>query len=277
MNVKEIIKDAFLFPSRNTGRFAIYLLLSILMVSFACGGILTIALGIIDDFNYFLGGIYIIISMLIGFIIADYHISIIKSGIEHNDEIPTFSLFKNCMEGFINIIVILTYILIPTLIVILIGHSTNLLANAYAVIWEFISQMFNVYIMGNSIDIAVNAISNALVNFVISFTVTFIIALVLFAIFSILLSIAEARLASTGSLKEALNIIESIKDIKRIGVVKSLAVLISVGLIIALIEIILIILIAYYPFLFTIICIILTLYLALVAQRAIGLLYSDIS
>ena len=48
MKITEIIKDAFLFPSKNTGRYAIYLLLSVLIVLFALGGVLTNALGIID-------------------------------------------------------------------------------------------------------------------------------------------------------------------------------------------------------------------------------------
>ena len=65
MNIKEIIKDAFLFPSKNTGRFAIYLLLSVLMVGFALGGVFTYSFGFINADNYLAGGVYLIIAMLI--------------------------------------------------------------------------------------------------------------------------------------------------------------------------------------------------------------------
>ena len=78
MKMTGIIKDALLFPSKNTGRFGIYLLLSVLMVGFAIGGFFTNALGVIDGENYLLGGMYLIISLMIGFLIAGYHIKVIK-------------------------------------------------------------------------------------------------------------------------------------------------------------------------------------------------------
>ena len=277
MNITEIIKDAFLFPSKNTGRFAIYLLLSVLMVGFALGGALTYAFGIIDAENYLTGGIYLIISMLIGFIIYGYHIKVIKSGIELDSDVPVFELYENFMTGFDNFIVSLVYFLIPALIVILISLDTNLFGNAAAVVREIILQIFNVYVMNSSINSAVNAISPALISFLASLAITIAAALILFVIFSILQLMAEARLANTGSLREALNIFEAAKDIKRIGVGKVILLLLSVAVIIAVIEIILIIALTFYPFLLSVIYIIMTPYMILVSQRAIGLLYSDIA
>ena len=52
MNMTEIIKDAFLFPSKNPGRFAIYLILSVLLVGFTLGGAFTYAFGFIDADNF---------------------------------------------------------------------------------------------------------------------------------------------------------------------------------------------------------------------------------
>ena len=277
MNITEIIKDAFLFPSKNTGRFAIYLLLSVLMIGFALGGAFTYALGIIDAENYLAGGVYLIISILIGLIIAGYHINVIKSGIEHDDNVPVFELYENFMTGFDNFIVSLVYFIIPALIVILVGFDTNLFGNAIAVVKEFVLQIFNVYIMGGSIDIAVNAISLALTNFLNSLAITITAALILFLIFSILQLMAEARLANTGSIREALNILGAAKDITRIGVGKVILLLLAVVVVIAVIEIILIIALSYFPFLLSIIYIIMTPYIVLVTQRAIGLLYSDIA
>lgn len=277
MNIKEIIKDAFLFPSKNSGRFAIYLLLSVLMVGFALGGIFTYAYGIIDTENYLIGGIYIIITMLIGFIIFGYHIKTIKSGIEHDDNVPVFELYEDFMTGFNNVLVLILYFITPTLIVMLVGFGTNLIGNAMEVINEIILQIFNVYVLEGSIDIAGIAISLALTDFVNSLAITLAVALVVFLIFTILYLMAEARLANTGSLKEALNIFEAAKDIKRIGVGKFVLLLLAILVVIAIIEIILIIALTFYPFLLSVIYIILTPYMALVSQRALGLLYSDIA
>ena len=277
MKTTEIIKDAFLFPSKNTGRFAIYLLLSVLMVGFALGGVFTYAFGFIDAENYLAGGIYLIIAMLIGLIITGYHIQVIKSGIEHDDNVPVFELYENFMTGFDNFIVSIIYFIIPTLIVMLVGLDTNLFGNAIAVVKEFVLQIFNVYIMGNPIDTAINAISLALINLLNSLAITITVALILFVIFSILQLMAEARLANTGSIREALNIFEAAKDITRIGLGKAILLLLAVVLIIAVIEIILLMALSYFPFLLSIIYIIMTPYLVLITQRALGLLYSDIA
>ena len=277
MNITGIIKDAFLFPSKNTGRFAMYLLLSVLMIGFIIGGILTYAFGFINAEDYLIGGIYLIIAMLIGFIISGYHIKLIKSGIELDEEVPTFELFENFMTGFDNVVVSLFYFIIPALIVLVIGADTNIFGNAIAIGEELVRQIFIVYIMGNSTDIAVNALSHTIDNFMNSLTITLTAALILFIIFSIIQSAAEARLANTGSLKEALNIFEALKDIKRIGVVKVIILVLLVFVIMAIIEIIFISLFQYYPFLLSIIYIILTPYMALVTQRTIGLTYSEIA
>jgi hypothetical protein len=277
MNITGIIKDAFLFPSKNIGRFAIYLLLSVLAIGFALGGFLTYALGLFNAENYLLGGVYLIISMLIGFILYGYHIRVIKSGIELDNEIPVFKLYENFMTGFDNFVVSIAYFIIPALIVVLVGFDTNLFSNAIAIVREVVSQILNVYFMGSSINIAVNAISQTVTEFVASLAVTLAAALILFVIFSILQYMGQARLANTGSLREALNIFESAKDIRRIGVGKTILVMLLIVVIIAIIETILTTTLSYYPFLLSILFIIINPYLALVIQRAVGLLYSDIA
>lgn len=276
MNITGIIKDAFLFPSKNTGRFAIYLLLSVLMTGFALGGIFTYNFGLFDGENYLIGGMYLIISMLIGFIISGYHVNVIKSGIELDDEVPVFQLFENFMTGFDNVLVSIVYFIIPALIVLLVAFDTNLFGNTISVGREFVLQLFNVYIMGDSITLAVNALSHALSAFVTSLAITLTFALIIFVIFSFLQAMAEARLANTGSLREALNIFESAKDLIRIGVGKSILLILLIIIVIAIIEIILITVLSSYLFLLSVIFIIITPYLVLVTQRALGLLYSDI-
>ena len=277
MKMTGIIKDALLFPSKNTGRFAIYLLLSVLMTGFAIGGVFTNALGLFDGENYLLGGIYIIISIMIGFLIAGYHIKVIKSGIDHDDEVPVFELYKDFMTGFDNTVVSLVYFIIPALIVLLVALDTNLFANAIAVVHEVVYQTFNVYIMGTSTALAATAITYTFEKFVGSLAMTVTAAIIIFAIFFVIQNMAEARLANTGSLKEALNIFEAIKDIARIGVGRVILLILVLFLVIAIIDIIFIAVLSYFPFLLAVIYIVITPYLALFTQRALGLLYSEIT
>ena len=85
----------------------------------------------------------------------------------------------------------------------------------------------------------------------------------------------EARLANTGSLKNALNIYSSAKDISRIGVGKVLLLSIVIFVIVIIIESVLAIIFDHLQVL-SILTIIITPYIALFGQRALGLLYSDI-
>ena len=87
---------------------------------------------------------------------------------------------------------------------------------------------------------------------------------------------AEARLANTDSLGEALNVPEAFKDIGRIGWGKVIAVLFLVFIIIAVINSVISGLNYYIPGI-SIVSIILTPYLVFFASRATGLLYSDIA
>lgn len=277
MKITGILKDAFLFPSKNIGRFAIYLLLSVLMVGFALGGLFTYTLGVIDGENYLLGGMYLIISLLIGFFITGYHTKVIKSGIELADNLPVFELYDDFMTGFDNIVVSIAYYLIPTLMVVVVGLDTNIIGNAITVVQEFALQAFNVYIMGNSTSVSVNAISLAINNLIVSISITIAVGIVLFIIFSIISSMAQARYAHTGSLREALNILETLKDIMKIGVGKVILIILLIIVIIAIIEFIFITVLHYFPFLLSVIYIIITPYLLLTTQRVIGLLYSDIA
>ena len=277
MNITEIIKDAFIFPSKNAERFAIYLVLSVLMTVFILGGSIKYQLGFINVDNYAIGGIYLVIALVIGFFISGYHLKVIKSGIELDDEVPVFELGENFLGGFEITIISVFYFIIQAFIIAVAVLATNVFGNAIATVQEIRLQIFNVFFMVNSADIAVDAISNAVFNFIISLAITIAVALIVFLIFSILQSASQARLANTDSLKDALNIFETLKDIKRIGIVKVLLLVLLVLVIIAVMGVIFIILFNYLPLAVSVIYIILVPYIALAIQRLIGLAYSDIA
>lgn len=277
MNITEIIKDAFLFPSKNMERFAVYLVLSVLMTVFILGGTLVYPWGFFNVDNYAIGGIYLVIALVIGFFISGYHLKVIKSGIELDDEVPVFELGENFLGGFEITIISVFYFIIQAFIIAVAVLATNVFGNAIATVQEIRLQIFNVFFMVNSADIAVDAISNAVFNFIISLAITIAVALIVFLIFSILQSASQARLANTDSLKDALDIFEAAKDIKRIGIVKVLLLVLLVLVIIAVMATIFIILFNYLPLAVSVIYILLVPYIALAIQRLIGLAYSDIA
>lgn len=277
MNITEIIKDAFLFPSKNMERFAVYLVLSVLMTVFILGGTLVYPWGFFNVDNYAIGGIYLVIALVIGFFISGYHLKVIKSGIELDDEVPVFELGENFLGGFEITIISVFYFIIQAFIIAVAVLATNVFGNAIATVQEIRLQIFNVFFMVNSADIAVDAISNAVFNFIISLAITIAVALIVFLIFSILQSASQARLANTDSLKYALDIFEALKDIKRIGIVKVLLLVLLVLVIIAVMATIFIILFNYLPLVVSVIYILLVPYIALAIQRLIGLAYSDIA
>ena len=277
MNITEIIKDAFLFPSKNMERFAVYLVLSVLMTVFILGGTLVYPWGFFNVDNYAIGGIYLVIALVIGFFISGYHLKVIKSGIELDDEVPVFELGENFLGGFEITNISVFYFIIQAFIIAVAVLATNVFGNAIATVQEIRLQIFNVFFMVNSADIAVDAISNAVFNFIISLAITIAVALIVFLIFSILQSASQARLANTDSLKDALDIFEALKDIKRIGIVKVLLLVLLVLVIIAVMGVIFIILFNYLPLAVSVIYILLVPYIALAIQRLIGLAYSDIA
>ena len=277
MSITEIIKDAFLFPSKNMERFAVYLVLSVLMTVFILGGTLVYPWGFFNVDNYAIGGIYLVIALVIGFFISGYHLKVIKSGIELDDEVPVFELGENFLGGFEITIISVFYFIIQAFIIAVAVLATNVFGNAIATVQEIRLQIFNVFFMVNSADIAVDAISNAVFNFIISLAITIAVALIVFLIFSILQSASQARLANTDSLKDALDIFEALKDIKRIGIVKVLLLVLLVLVIIAVMATIFIILFNYLPLVVSVTYILLVPYIALAIQRLIGLAYSDIA
>ena len=275
MEIIEIIKDALVFPSTDLRTFFIFVLLTIFAGVFGTVGILLYILGVLNAEFFLWGGLAAIVAMLIGWVMSGYSISIIKSGIELEDEVPEFVWWDNFITGFNGFIVSIVYFIIPAFLVAIVGYMTNITGNIMAVATEISSQAVNVY-TGASASIATDALSQAVAGLAVSLATTLTAAVVLFVIFSFLQTMAEARLANTDSLCEALNVFEAAKDIGRIGVVKVIAVILLVIIVSAVINMVLSAIFSYVPIL-SILSVFVSPYLVLFAQRAVGLLYSDIA
>jgi len=274
MEIMEIIKDAFVFPSKNIKVLLIYVVLALLVGLFSFMGVLVYAFGTVVPECFLWGGLAIVLAMVIGWLMSGYLISVIKSGIDLDDNVPEFVWWDNFITGFDNFIVSIVYFAIPAFIVIVMGFVTNVYGNIMTVANGIAAEAQGAY-LGTS-AIAYDAMSQAMVNLVMSLAATLTVAFVLFVIFAFLQTMAEARLANTGSLGEALNVFEAAKDITRIGVGKVIALILLVIIITCVINMILSAIYSYVPFL-SIISIVVSPYLVFFAQRAVGLLYSDIA
>ena len=277
MEIMDIIKEAFIFPSEDIGKLAIYIVLTIVTGFLAVGGIVSTALGFLDTSAYAVVGIILfIIALIIGFIISGYQISLIKSGINQSDA-PEFEWKKNIIDGIYCLIISIVYFIIPAIVVMIVGWITNVPGNFQAVVQDAVMSSVNATAAANTTVPAVSTVSSALMgNLITSLAITGVVAFILFIIFAFIHTMAQSRLANTGSLGEALNIPESFKDIGRIGWGKVIAVILLVVIIVVVINAIISFIANYVPAI-GIVSMIVTPYLIFFAYRAMGLLYSDIA
>ncbi len=281
MEIMDIIKEAFIFPSQNLEKLAIYIALTFLLGFLTVIGVVGFAMGVTKtDFSMIaliIGIIVSVIALVLGFIITGYQISILKSGIDLDDEAPSFVWDDNLVTGIKMLVVGIVYMIIPAIIVLIVGLITNIPGQFMEIIQNNAATSANATAIAAGSAPVLNGIPEAtMAAFMGSITITVIIAVIVFIIFAFLEAMGESRLANTGSLGEALNIVEAYRDITRIGIGKVIAVLVLVIVVVAVITGILGYIYGEIPQL-SILSIIVTPYLAFFTQRAKGLLYSDIA
>lgn len=277
MEVLDIIKESFIFPSKNLEKLAIYIVLLFVMGLLIAGAVLAVAYAINESSLYsILSVILLILATVIGLVITGYQVGIFKSGIDMAENAPEFDWKNDLITGIKMIVTNIVYMIIPAIIVGIIALITNVPANTMKMAEEMAANSANVTATANSTSMMASVSESTLAAFGTSIAITAIVAFILFIIFTFFLTMAEGRLAKTGSLGEALNIPEAAKDISRIGVGKVIAVILLIFIVISVIETILNTLYGNVPQL-SILSIIVTPYLSFFSQRASGLLYSDIA
>ena len=274
----DIIKEAFIFPSNNLEKLAIYIVLTFVLGLIVAGGVITTVAGVNNSSVYLiLAAILFIISIIVALIISGYQLAILKSGIDLDDEAPSFDWKNDLITGIKLIIVNIVYMIIPAIIVGIVALITNVPGNMVKASQEVAANSANVTAIANSTAPVVANISDATAAaFASSFAITAIVGLILVIIFAFFLTMGQSRLANTGSLGEALNIPEAARDISRIGVGKVIAVVLLIIVVIGVIQAVLGYVYGQVPQL-SLLSIIVTPYLAFFSQRAYGLLYSDIA
>ncbi|RPF50933.1 Protein of unknown function [Methanobrevibacter gottschalkii] len=276
MEIIDIIKEAFIFPSNNLEKLAIYIVLTFVMGMLVVGGIFSFVFSSQSSALLIVGLILCIAAIILALIISGYQLKIMKSGIDQDEEAPAFDWKNDGINGIKVIVLGIVYFIIPAIIVGIVALITNVPGNLVQIIQEY-STSINATAAVNSTASAMPAVSSASwAALGTSLAITAIIAFVLFIIFAFIQTMGQARLANTGSLGNGLNIVEAAKDISRIGVGKVIAVILLVFIVIMVIQGILGYIYGQIPQL-SIISIIITPYFVFFTQRAYGLLYSDIA
>ena len=277
MEIMDIIKESFIFPTNSLDKIAIYILLLFLMGLLAVGGAFSVYLAVENSSIYWiLTAILFIISIILGLLITGYQVGLVKSGIDMDEKAPEFDWKNDIITGIKMMITNIVYMIIPTIIVGIVALVANVPGNVLQMAQEMSANSANVTAVANSTSAMASVSDATMAAFGTSIAITALAAFVFFLIFAIVLTVAEARLANTGSLGDALNIPETLRDISRIGVGKVIAVFLLLFIIIMVIQAILNTLYGLIPPI-AILSIIVTPFLTFVSNRAAGLLYSDIA
>ena len=276
MEIMEIIKEAMVFPSKDIVKLAVYIALSVVSLLLGAFGIIYLAIGVASQsFWIIIGLIAFIAALILGFITTGYIVSIIRSGIEHEESAPQFMWKENLVTGIKFVVLNIVYFIIPAIVVLILGWVTNLFGMA-SIMFTRMMYASMAAPANATVTIADVVPQSMIISFGNSLIIVGIVAFILFVIFGFLETMGQCRLAKTDSLGYAVNIPEAFRDIGRIGFGKVIGLTVLIFVIILVINCIISGLNAYIAG-FSILSIIVTPYLSFFAARASGLLYSDIA
>ena len=196
--------------------------------------------------------------------------------IDHDEEAPEFDWKNDLIIGVKKLIIDIVYMIIPAIFIVIVAFITNIPGQILDISQQAALSSANATAVATASAPLVTISDAAAASLFTSIAITGLVALVLIIIFAFLLTMGESRLANTGSLSEALNIVEAYKDITRIGIGKVVAVVLLIIIVIAVINGILGYVYGQIPQL-SIISVLVAPYLMFFQQRATGLLYSDIA
>jgi hypothetical protein len=268
MEFGEIFSNALKYPLSDFQKLlivgAVFLLSS-----------LTSVLAQFGFYNMTLSLIWNIVSIVITILLIGYGLSVLKTGIDLEDEIPDFDWAKNLVDGIKCVVVSFLYFLIPAIVTGIVAFALG-----YGPLTKILTQEnLAAFASGNSTQ--VNAVMGSIPPEVWSglgtaILVTVAVGILLFIIFGIFAEIGVCRLAKYDSLGEAFSFGKIWGDIKEIGILKVLGFLIVLSILASIIGVV-VGFISSIPFLGVIIgCLVGNSFLLLFSNRAVGLLYSEI-
>lgn len=254
MSISSIFNNAFRFPF---GSMEKWLVLGILLI-------LCVLSSVLISFGIDLGVASIItsiIALIAGFIVSGYSLAIVRDTIHGYDQLPSFDIGENIVDGIKVFILGIVYSIIPFIVFFVLLIVTGAV-EAFQVID---------LTMGGATTVP----SDLALKFVGSLGITLIISLILFIVFSLFSTIAMCRLANTGSFSQGFAFSEIIGDFKRIGV-GSFIVWWIVLAIISLVLVLISVFISAVPYIGYVVSILFIYsFIAIFASRATGLIYSN--
>ncbi|WP_458402609.1 DUF4013 domain-containing protein [Methanobrevibacter sp.] len=274
MEIIDIVKDSFMFPTKNLKALVLYMVIMIACFACVAVGVVFAIFAFADSIAYLAGTlIFAIIAVLILFILLGYSIDIIKTGIDLQDEAPDFDWQNDLIKGIKAVIVDIVYFIIPAILTLFVAIVTNVPGNIIHMVNELnkTAVSTNGTVVASSLEMIPTYFITHLLGSVVT---TVVVALLLFIIFSFIQYAANARLANTGSLSKALNFIEAFKDISKMGFGKVIATVVLMILITFAINAVLAYVYQQVSYL-AILDIIVIPFFIFVDSRANGLLFSD--
>lgn len=276
MNISELFKNSFKYPTKDWGKVLILGLLIIgLFILMIIAGISLVFAQAIPIAIVFV--IALIFAIIVGLIYSGYGLSVIRETIfnknvaidDQEESLPEFKWSENIVDGLKVLVLNIVYMIIPVII-------TLILAYALGVFSEFasINQSLNIYnqtgaYLPNSIAagyMVSNGYAVAIVNTV---------AAILSVVFSLFAFIAMAKLAESGKLGSIIKFREITDTISRIGWGDYIVWFILLYIIVVVISFIAA-LIIFIPIIgFIIYLLIIPPFLTLFQSRSIGLIYNE--
>lgn len=213
-----------------------------------------------------------VLAFIAALFVLGYFISVLRQTISGYDGLPEIDFKSNLLDGIQYIIVAIIYMIIPFIISIIIAGATGVFSNIFKIA-TFMSENPDVMQSATSFNQAIP--QELLSGLAGGLAITAIISAIIFIIFALLLFIAAARLADTGSIKEALMVNKVIEDISEIGFGRYIGwyiILIIIFLVFGIIVAIL----SLIPYLGTVIvALVCTPFIYLFQGRTLGVLYAE--
>ncbi len=262
MDVMNIIKEAINYPLIDYRCWVMVAAVTLIMGIFRQLAILY------PDYSLILN----ILTFIVSILLLGINLSIVRATIQGESEIPMIDPVKNFVDGLKNFVVEVVYYIIPAILVFIISIIAGVFSNTE----KFILALNTTQLTNSSASSILSTVPADVTNALfISIAIVAIIAFVLFVFFALLYIIAQARLAETGDIIEAINIQHVIQKISSIGwgnyilfIIGLLITIFVIGLISGIVSLI--------PFIGAILSsIVIESYLVVVLARAIGLVYNE--
>lgn len=195
MGISDLFNDALKYPLKD------YKFLLVLGVILILADLSSIYMTWGGHYNSILSAVFGIISLIAGFLIVGYEMSIVKETINGSDDVPDFSWKSDFIMGIKYVVLNIIYFIIPLIIVLVVAWATGLF-----------DSIINIM---SSTD--TNLTAGVVESFTTSTILSLIVAIILGILFEFFFLVGQCRLAVTGSLAEGLKINKVVEDISEIG------------------------------------------------------------